>query len=97
MSEDADADELAGLLQTLGDGTILGGRLRVSRRMVVNENQGGGVREDRRLEDLPRTHERSGERADRHLIESRMRFFPSKRTTRNSSRSRHSSRSPNTS
>ncbi len=56
--EDADADDLAGPLEPSRDRAVLGRRVRVARRVVVDEDQRRGVRKDRGLEDLPRVNER---------------------------------------
>jgi hypothetical protein len=45
-----------------------GRRLRVSRRMVVNEDERRGVPKDSRLEDFPWVNERGGECPDRHEV-----------------------------
>ena len=45
--ENPDAHEVGGLAQSLGDRLVLGGRLGVSRRVVVREDQCRGVRDDR--------------------------------------------------
>src|SRR5205823_4229668 len=58
MIEHADADQLTDLPEPLRDGPILGRGCRVAARVVVDEDQGRGVREDRGLEDLAWMNER---------------------------------------
>lgn len=52
--EEVDAEEVAGLFQAFGDLLVLGRWCRIAARVVVNRNDRGGVRYDRRLINLPR-------------------------------------------
>ena len=59
--EDSDAEEIAGLFEAARERAVLRGRLRISGRVVVDEDDGRGVADDRWLEDLARVNERGRE------------------------------------
>lgn len=67
--DNRNANDLGRFAQPLRDLAILRGRRRIATRVIVHEDDGAGVREDRGLENLSRMHERSGERPARSVID----------------------------
>ena len=57
MIEHRDAEQLTGLHQVLGDDPIIGTGGQIPRRVVVKQDQCGGVPEDGGLEDLAGMHD----------------------------------------
>ena len=57
MIEYRNAEQLAGLHQALRNGLVFGTGCQIPRRMVVKQDQCGGVAEDGGLEDFPGMHD----------------------------------------
>src|SRR5262249_22500966 len=62
----ADADQLAGAAESIGERGVLGRGRWIAARMVVDEHEGRRRQTDCRREDLAWMHERGGERSLRH-------------------------------
>ena len=71
MVKDANTEDLCRLCQSIGALAVLPRWSRISGWMVVQEDDGGRVLQDGRLENLPRVHNRGGEasHADRMVAD----------------------------
>ena len=65
MSEERDAEEVAGVTKALGDGMVGARRSRIAGRVVVRDDDGGGVVPYGGFEDLARMDETLVEGTDR--------------------------------
>lgn len=68
MVKQRDVEDLCGLPEHTGHPNVSGAGFGISRRVVVRDDEGGGIRQDRAFEDLARMSEARGRSSESHQM-----------------------------